>query len=76
MTQLSNDQPALVTLFGTVEKIIPALVPAIAEKAQIVVDGGEDLYREIRVDNTLLKLRPGTPVAITIQVAATQLPGN
>ena len=37
---------------ATVEKIIPA-VGGEPEKAQIVIDGADDLYREVRIENTL-----------------------
>ncbi len=65
---------ATVTLPGTVEKIIPPVVPNDTEKAQIAVEGAEDLYREIRVENTLrdeagkpVKLKEGAEVAVTIE---------
>ena len=41
------------TLPGTVEKIIPPTHPSQPEKAQIGVEGADDLYRELRVENTL-----------------------
>ena len=41
------------TLPGTVEKIIKPIDPKEEEKAQIRVEGAEELYREIRVPNTL-----------------------
>jgi hypothetical protein len=69
-----HSDKAAVTLTGTVEKIIPPVVPAAPEKAQISVDAGEELYREIRVDNTLhdeagnpVKLKVGAEVAVTIE---------
>src|ERR1700722_13242955 len=46
------DKPS-VTLPGVVEKIIPAIPPVKPEKAQISVEGADDLYKEIRVDNAL-----------------------
>jgi hypothetical protein len=52
-----------VTLPGTVEKIIPPIDPREPEKAQIAVQGGDDLYREIRVENTLQD-QAGNPVAL------------
>jgi hypothetical protein len=42
-----------VTLPGTVEKIIPSPHPSEPEKAQISVEGADDLYRELRVENAL-----------------------
>ena len=41
-----------VTLPGTVEKIIPAIGNQIPEKAQIQLEGADELYREIRIENT------------------------
>jgi hypothetical protein len=68
------DEKAAVTLPGTVEKIIPSLHPDEPEKAQITVEGAEDLYREIRVENTLqdgsgneVSLKTGADVEVTIE---------
>jgi hypothetical protein len=65
-----------VTLPGTVEKIIPPIAPALPEKAQIRVDGAEDLYQEIRIENKLqdeagnpVALKKGAEVEVTIEVA-------
>jgi hypothetical protein len=64
-----------VTLPGTLEKIISPPFPGVPEKAQIGVDGAEDLYREIRVENTVngpdgeeLALKEGAEVDVTIEV--------
>lgn len=38
---------------GIVEKIIKPLYPGDPEKAQISVQGADDLYKDIRIDNTL-----------------------
>jgi hypothetical protein len=66
-------EKATVTLPGTVEKIIPSLDPEEPEKAQIAVEGAEELYREIRIENTLqdeagnvVSLRKGAEVEVTI----------
>jgi hypothetical protein len=66
-------EKAAVTLSGTVEKIIPPITPNHPEKAQISVEGAEDLYKEIRVDNTLqdesgneVVLKKGAKVDVTI----------
>jgi hypothetical protein len=66
-----------VTLPGTVEKIIPPMLPGQSEKAQIGIEGADDLYREIRVENTLkdekgnqVSLKPGAPVDVTIAADA------
>ncbi len=63
-----------VTLPGVVEKIIPPVHPSLPEKAQISVEGAEELYREIRVENTLqdgagnpVGLKEGAEVEITIE---------
>jgi hypothetical protein len=68
-----NEKPST-TLTGTVEKIIKPAHPSLPEKAQIAVEGGEDLYREIRIDNVLkdengqaVALKPGAPVEVTIE---------
>ncbi len=67
------EKPA-VTLPGVVEKIIPPVHPSLPEKAQIFVEGAEELYREIRVENTLqdaegnpVGLKEGAEVEITIE---------
>jgi hypothetical protein len=72
--QKPNDDKATKTLSGTVEKIIPPILPGKPEKAQISVDGAEDLYRELRVDNTLedpdgnkVKLKKGAEVEVKIE---------
>jgi hypothetical protein len=69
----NTDEKVTVTLPGTVEKIIPAMVPNEPEKAQIAVHGAEELYREIRVENTLqdadgkpVSLKKGAEVEVTI----------
>ena len=42
-----------VTLPGTVKKVIPPIHPSLPEKAEISIEGADELYREIRVENTL-----------------------
>ena len=71
--QSPTEKPA-VTLPGVVEKIIPPIHPSESEKAQITVEGADDLYKEIRVDNTLedengkkRRLKPGAQVEVTIE---------
>jgi hypothetical protein len=77
MTKTKDESPseekASVTLPGTVEKIIPAVGHHEPEKAQIAVEGADDLYREIRIDNTLqdeagddVSLKKGAEVEVTI----------
>jgi hypothetical protein len=63
-----------VTLPGTVERIIPAMPPVEPEKAQIIVEGADHLYKELRVENKLqdengetVGLTPGAEVKVTIE---------
>ena len=69
----ATEKPS-VTLSGKVEKIIPGVVSTMPDKAQIAVEGAEDLYKEIRVENTLkdesgkpVSLKPGAEVQVTIE---------
>ena len=46
----------------------------VVQQAEIVVENAEELYREIRVENTLVNekgeevgLKPGAPVEVTIE---------
>ena len=61
------------TLHGTVEKIITSRVSSEPEKAQISIDGADDLYKELRIENTLsdedgneVRLKRGATVEITV----------
>jgi hypothetical protein len=63
-----------VTLPGTVEKIIKPMEPREAEKAQIAIEGADELYREIRVENSLtdengneVRLKKGASVEVTVE---------
>jgi hypothetical protein len=65
---------ANVTLPGTVEKILKSPTSGVPEKAQIAVEGADDLYREIRVENKLtdkkgdeVRLKEGAEVDVTIE---------
>lgn len=40
-------------LLGTVERVIKSVTPSEPEKAQIEIDGAEDLYKEIRIENVV-----------------------
>ena len=58
---------------GTVNKIIPSSSSRRPEKAQIAVDGADRLYRDLRIENTLLdehgddvKLMKGARVEVTV----------
>jgi DNA-binding NarL/FixJ family response regulator len=68
-----GDKPA-VRLTGTVEKVIPPIHSSQPEKAQISIEGAEELYKEIRVENTLqdgegnqVALKQGAQVEVTIE---------
>jgi hypothetical protein len=72
-----DDTKATVTLPGTVDKIIPEIDGCKPEQAQIAVEGAEELYREIRVENTLqneagnsVSLKQGAEVEVTIAADA------
>ena len=59
----STEKPST-TLPGRVEKIVKPPHPSMPEKAQISVEGADDLYREIRIEN-VLKDENGERVALT-----------
>lgn len=59
---------------GTVRKIIKPFAPGIPEKAEISVHDADDLYKEIRIENTLedsqghkVKLKQGAEVEVTVE---------
>ena len=61
-------------LRGTVDKILKPVVPSQPEKAQIDIESADDLYREIRIENTLtdehgedVRLKQGAPVDVSIE---------
>src|SRR6266853_5790201 len=73
MTEKIAEKPS-VTLPGTVEKIIESPHPSEPEKAQISVDGADELYQEIRIENTLtdengepVRLKKGAQVDVTVE---------
>ncbi len=62
------------TLPGTVEKIIKSPHPSEPEKAQIAVEGADELYKELRIDNNLtdengdeVRLKQGAKVEVTVE---------
>ncbi len=62
------------TLPAVVEKVIKPRTPGEPEKAQITVEGADHLYRELRIENTLIdengdkvQLKPGAEVDVTIE---------
>jgi len=73
----SASEAATVTLPGTVEKVIKSPNSKEPEKAQIAVEGADELYREIRIENTLqdekgkeVALKVGTEVEVTVEAPA------
>jgi len=63
-----------VTLPGTVEHIIESPHPSVPEKAEISVQGADELYQEIRIENTLtdehgdeVRLKKGAHVEVTVE---------
>ena len=59
---------------GVVQKIIKSPFPEIPEKAEIAVEEADDLYREIRIENTLedgdgnkVALKPNAEVDIVVE---------
>ena len=69
---------------GTVTKIIKSPLPDEPEKAEIAVEGADDLYKEIRIENTLedekgkkVRMKKGAQVDVTIEAdIKTQPPKN
>jgi hypothetical protein len=62
-----------VTLPGKVEKIIESSHPSEPEKAEISIEGGDPLYEEIRIENSLtdekgveVRLKNGAEVDVTV----------
>ncbi|MFY9842406.1 MAG: hypothetical protein WA718_12385 [Terriglobales bacterium] len=62
------------TFPGTVERIIKPFTPRDPEKAQIAIHGADELYREIRIENTLTDenghkvcLKPGAEVEVVVE---------
>jgi predicted DNA-binding antitoxin AbrB/MazE fold protein len=70
---LVGERPAK-KLPAVVEKIVKPVSPEEPEKVQIAVHGADDLYREIRVENTLenaagekVRLKQGAEVDVIIE---------
>lgn len=69
----ASDEKPSITLPGTVEKIIKPPHPSVLEKVQIAIEGADDLYREIRIENVLtdkndeeVALKEGAEVEVTV----------
>jgi len=61
-------------LRGTVQKIIKPIAQSQPERAQIEINGADDLYREIRIENVVTdekgekaKLKEGAEVDVTVE---------
>jgi hypothetical protein len=61
-------------LKGTVQKVIKPISPNLPEKAQIEVQGADDLYREIRIANEMtdengdkVRLKQGAEVDVILE---------
>lgn len=61
-------------VLGTVEKIMKSPSPAEPEKAQILIEGADHSYQEIRIENTLIdenneevRLKAGAKVRVTVR---------
>jgi len=59
---------------ATVQKIIPSPHPEIPEKAEIAINGADELYREVRIENALIDekgnevgLKQGVKVDVTVE---------
>jgi len=62
---------------ATVRKIIKPYAPGLPEKAEITLHDGDDLYRELRIENTLedskgvkVKLKQGAEVEVIVEADA------
>ncbi len=71
------------TLPATVEKIIKSPSPNVPDKAQITVEGADHLYRELRIENTLINengetvhLKEGAEVEVTIEAGSEAVTTN
>ncbi len=71
------DRNVKATKPGIAQKIIKSPLTQEPEKAEIAVEGADDLYREIRIENTLenekgekVKLKPDAHVVITVEADA------
>ena len=69
-----------VTMDGKVQKIIKSPDPRIPDKAEISIEGADELYREIRIENTLtddwcnqVQLKQGAHVDVTIEAESSEI---
>lgn len=76
-TTRNGEEKTAKTMPGVVERIIKPVLPGDSEKAQISVEGADDLYKEIRIENTFettdgktVGLKAGAEVDVTIAAEA------
>jgi hypothetical protein len=74
LTDEATTEKPSITLSGTVEQIIESPHPSIPEKAEISVQVADELYQEIRIENTLtdehgdeVRLKKGAHVEVTVE---------
>jgi hypothetical protein len=77
-----SDRPA-VTMDAKVQKIIKSPDPRVPDKAEIGIEGADELYREIRIENTLMdeqgnqvELKQGANVDVTIAAESSETTGK
>lgn len=73
------DETSATKLPGIVEKLIESPLPTDPGKAQIQVEGADELFRELRIENKLtnekgeeVSLKPGAKVEITVEAKAVE----
>jgi hypothetical protein len=73
----SSTETAAITMPATVEKVIKSPFPDEPDKAQIAVHGADELYRELRIENSLqnengeaVELKQGAKIDVTIEAPA------
>ena len=73
------------TLPGTVEEIMKSPLQGEPERAQILIEGVDHSYQEIRIENTLIdenaeevRLKPGAKVQVTVRsrTVSNEYPGK
>jgi hypothetical protein len=70
----ASSEKATITLPAIVEKVIRSTNPDEPDKVQIAIEGADELYREIRVENTLhdpdgnpVSLKKGADIEVTVE---------
>ena len=69
-----SSEKATITLPAIVEKVIRSTNPGEPDKVQLAIEGADELYREIRVENTLhdpngnpVSLKKGADVEVKVE---------